>query len=117
MIVRTTTDAISTGDTARFWYNGQGGVLTARGYSLICVRDGWVDEVELRELAEMFREAADALVVDSYANRPIRDPGVHVGHCCAEHGCKYGQRKCPVARREAKQAYPCEECAEGRATL
>lgn len=38
--------------------------------------------------------------------------GVHVTHCCADHGCKYGTT-CPVADlRIVQQAHRCEECYE-----
>jgi len=36
---------------------------------------------------------------------------VHVEHCCSIHGCKYGDRDCPVKLGNKKQAYPCEWCA------
>jgi len=37
--------------------------------------------------------------------------GTHVTHCCAAHGCKYGEdNTCPVVLRTHKQQYPCEEC-------
>ena len=35
---------------------------------------------------------------------------VHTEHCCAEHGCKYGNDNCTVASGEKKQSYPCETC-------
>jgi hypothetical protein len=35
---------------------------------------------------------------------------VHIGHCCAFHGCKYGDEDCPVVSGEELQAYPCEYC-------
>jgi hypothetical protein len=38
--------------------------------------------------------------------------GVHVHHCCAIHGCKYGNEDCPVANKELKQIYLCEYCEE-----
>lgn len=38
--------------------------------------------------------------------------GVHVAHCCARHGCKYGQRDCPVKTGQYKQDHPCEQCGE-----
>tara|TARA_R110000772_G_scaffold16535_5_gene46829 strand:- start:3571 stop:3966 length:396 start_codon:yes stop_codon:yes gene_type:complete len=37
--------------------------------------------------------------------------GVHVNHCCSDHGCKYGDMDCPVAYGDAVQKYPCESCA------
>ena len=38
--------------------------------------------------------------------------GPHPTHCCAEHGCKYGNDECPVVGGDAAQVYPCEECDE-----
>lgn len=35
---------------------------------------------------------------------------VHITHCCAVHGCKYGDEDCPVVNLRVKQAYPCEDC-------
>jgi len=36
--------------------------------------------------------------------------GVHRTHCCIEHGCKYGDKDCPVVNREIRQDYICEDC-------
>lgn len=36
--------------------------------------------------------------------------GVHITHCCRRHGCKYGDRRCPVAAGTRRQSDPCEEC-------
>jgi hypothetical protein len=41
---------------------------------------------------------------------PEKKWGVHETHCCLEHGCKYGDRNCPVATGQIKQAYLCESC-------
>jgi hypothetical protein len=42
--------------------------------------------------------------------------GVHVTHCCAQHGCKYGDdRRCPVASGRVKQEGPCETCGGAEA--
>jgi hypothetical protein len=35
---------------------------------------------------------------------------VHQSHCCAKHGCKYGDEDCPVVNGDVKQFYYCEEC-------
>lgn len=35
---------------------------------------------------------------------------VHVTHCCAAHGCKYGDADCPVALLEVAQEGPCLFC-------
>lgn len=40
--------------------------------------------------------------------------GVHVEHCCRDHGCKYGHRFCPVETGSLGQRYPCEACDEER---
>lgn len=36
------------------------------------------------------------------------DWGVHESHCCKRHGCKYGDKDCPVVSGEAMQDYSCE---------
>lgn len=38
--------------------------------------------------------------------------GVHRTHCCIRHGCKYGDKDCPVVSGEIKQEYLCEWCGE-----
>ncbi len=43
-------------------------------------------------------------------NSLVEGVGVHVEHCCAKHGCKYGEKRCPVVIGEVKAAGPCEEC-------
>jgi hypothetical protein len=35
---------------------------------------------------------------------------VHTEHCCARHGCKYGDDDCPVALGQKAQSYLCESC-------
>ncbi|MDD4779179.1 MAG: hypothetical protein PHT02_01055 [Tissierellia bacterium] len=36
--------------------------------------------------------------------------GVHRTHCCVKHGCKYGDKDCPVVKGEIRQDYTCERC-------
>ena len=38
--------------------------------------------------------------------------GVHASHCCKWHGCKYGDKDCPVVLGKVEQEYPCEWCSE-----
>lgn len=38
--------------------------------------------------------------------------GVHKTHCCKWHGCKYGDKGCPVVNGKEKQLYLCEDCYE-----
>lgn len=37
---------------------------------------------------------------------------VHQGHCCLAHGCKYGDKDCPVVLGKVVQSYPCEVCGD-----
>ena len=45
---------------------------------------------------------------------PKEDWGVHEGHCCSKHGCKYGDVDCPVALGIAEQDGECYVCWELR---
>jgi len=38
--------------------------------------------------------------------------GVHQYHCCALHGCKYGDDDCPVKLLQTIQDYTCEQCGD-----
>ncbi|WCK57491.1 hypothetical protein PP175_25840 (plasmid) [Aneurinibacillus sp. Ricciae_BoGa-3] len=38
--------------------------------------------------------------------------GVHERHCCVRHGCKYGDKDCPVINELTKQDNICEECSD-----
>lgn len=42
----------------------------------------------------------------------VRNYGTHGTHCCAEHGCKYGDIDCPVVSGFMTQNYECEECSD-----
>lgn len=40
------------------------------------------------------------------------DPtNVHTEHCCADHGCKYGDDDCTVTTGNRPQSFPCEWCS------
>lgn len=41
---------------------------------------------------------------------PLEQFGVHRKHCCSKHGCKYGDKDCPVVLGIIKQDYPCMDC-------
>jgi hypothetical protein len=43
---------------------------------------------------------------------PKEQWGVHEGHCCPEHGCKYHDEDCPVALKDTESIYPCEICSD-----
>lgn len=38
------------------------------------------------------------------------DCTVHASHCCKWHGCKYGDKNCPVVKGEVEQLWPCDDC-------
>lgn len=38
--------------------------------------------------------------------------GAHSTHCCAIHGCKYGDDDCPIVSGEINQKYECQDCGE-----
>jgi len=40
----------------------------------------------------------------------VNKEGVHRTHCCVAHGCKYGDRNCPVETGRIQQDYTCEYC-------
>jgi len=41
------------------------------------------------------------------------DRCVHTEHCCVLHGCKYGNKDCPVELGFKRQSYLCEYCDFG----
>lgn len=38
--------------------------------------------------------------------------GVHEGHCCLKHGCKYRAEDCPVVNKLTVQDFICERCSD-----
>lgn len=48
-------------------------------------------------------------LIQYYTNQMDKNKyGVHRTHCCKKHGCKYGDKDCPVVLDEIKQDYECE---------
>lgn len=39
-----------------------------------------------------------------------RQARAHSLHCCARHGCKYDDARCPVVLGQRQQEFPCEAC-------
>ena len=39
-----------------------------------------------------------------------KEKDVHTEHCCAVHGCKYGNDTCPVESNDKVQSFLCERC-------
>ena len=42
----------------------------------------------------------------------IDDYKVHASHCCKWHGCRYGDKNCPVVNGEIEQLWLCDDCYE-----
>ena len=38
------------------------------------------------------------------------DYAIHASHCCKWHGCKYGEKDCPVVKGKVEQLWPCDDC-------
>ncbi len=74
----------------------------------------WAAQQRAFDAAEAQQATGAALRV-SLRKVPYRI-GVHVTHCCALHGCKYGDADCPVSAGQVAQEYPCEHCPEEPAT-
>lgn len=85
------------------------------------VRFNWLH----RQMSEAQKEALQFLadrIMKSLGQEPteaekeeyrLREIGTHVGHCCARHGCKYGdEENCPVENKSHKQDHPCESCVD-----
>lgn len=58
---------------------------------------------------EKLRKAAEA-AENGKTTIPEEDWGVHIGHCCVDHGCKYGEVDCPVSLDLVEQNRDCEYC-------
>lgn len=54
----------------------------------------------------------ETTVIESNATTtiPQEEWGVHIAHCCSEHGCKYADKDCPVVLGLATQIYKCMDC-------
>lgn len=75
--------------------------------------EGRGNEVRLQEATRYDTiEEAEAVAQRLMGVAQIMNVAVHESHCCEYHGCKYGDKDCPVASSEVKQLYPCEECRE-----
>lgn len=67
----------------------------------VLMRTGCVDDEENEKI--MRSKSATTTI-------PQEKWGVHRTHCCFEHGCKYGDKDCPVELGLVKQDYPCDLC-------
>ncbi len=81
----------------------------------IKVRDSMYTEgknLDLREVQKLFFEARRLRSPPLHPDPNNRTDGdVHTAHCCAVHGCKYGDGQfCTVEQDEKLQSYKCEEC-------
>ena len=67
------------------------------------------DVISTTEYEERQAKKEEA-VKEGKSTIPKEKWGVHNTHCCAKHGCKYGDSDCPVEMKLSKQVYPCESC-------
>lgn len=84
------------------------------------VRTSWMDE-DVDSLEEALQYLVNRLF-ENLGEKPTeeerevfreREIGTHVSHCCARHGCKYGDGKyCAVEAKHHKQDHPCEQCVD-----
>lgn len=82
----------------------------------------WLIEMEYARTAEHDPLFARAKVVPTHEGRvrlehhglmaESEGVGVHIGHCCKDHGCKYADRFCPVATGMFEPDGSCESCYE-----
>jgi hypothetical protein len=54
----------------------------------------------------------EATTTNGTAGKGVDKDGTHATHCCDRHGCKYGDKKCPVELGKVKQETPCIDCHE-----
>lgn len=83
-------------------------------------RTSWMDK-DIEHLEEALQYLVNQLF-EQLGEKPTdeereafqeREIGTHVSHCCARHGCKYGDGKyCVVEQKTHKQEYPCEQCVD-----
>jgi len=72
------------------------------------------DEIQ-KQLSEIYaNEVVPRYQADFEKRRDGQNKDVHTEHCCVVHGCKYGDRDCPVANKVKVQSYRCESCGTPR---
>lgn len=69
------------------------------------------DESQIKEMRD-FLTMVDESMNEAKCDIPKEQWGVHITHCCNEHGCKYGDKGCPVELGLAKAKYLCEDCLD-----
>jgi hypothetical protein len=68
------------------------------------------DEIFEQANAEEWVDRAEVETINDNIQREVTKHGVHASHCCAKHGCKYGDNMCAVTQGVVAQMYPCETC-------
>jgi hypothetical protein len=68
-------------------------------------------EAEIRKMKARALEK-QRLEEQQLLERATAQEGAHRTHCCVAHGCKYGDRNCPVETGRIQQEYLCEDCHE-----
>lgn len=74
------------------------------------------NDVKLTSVFSLFMHSNHDITYDSFCeevkSKLIERYGTHSSHCCSDHGCKYGNKDCPVTLGLIEQEYPCEDCGD-----
>lgn len=77
------------------------------------IRSALADRMALNNVARNAGSSEVKAAVQRIRDREHADAArwlkVHGSHCCATHGCKYGNADCPVVTGLTVQLYPCEQ--------
>lgn len=82
------------------------------GERMVCIPEPEDGDV-VKYKRSLVTDLGDALkdLIENPTSIPKEKWGVHKGHCCVLHGCKYGNEDCPVTMGLVEQRYPCEDCS------
>lgn len=75
------------------------------------------EDIDYTAKVDAKNKAVDEAMSKGESSIPKERWGVHETHCCIEHGCKYGDKDCPVEMGLIQQRYICESCDFDNLTL
>jgi hypothetical protein len=92
--------------------------------SCLTIKPPYIDNTEFNNIEFIIASNNDCIYptppfgtvryINIETEKQLNNDGVHVGHCCLEHGCKYGDKNCPVANGRLAAEFPCEQCDEDK---
>jgi hypothetical protein len=71
---------------------------------------------KLAKGANVCIDCKDKILLELFSAFPPHVPdlfeymNVHTTNCCKKHGCKFGDKSCPIINMYATQIQPCEKC-------